>query len=226
MATISTPRPPTPGVVFHGVTWDDYEAMLRIVGERPIRVTYDRGRMEVFMPSFGHEDDAHLLGRMVETLTDELDIPVKAGGTTTHKRRDLDRGTEPDQSYWLRENARHMVGKRQLDLGIDPPPDLVIEVDVTSSSLERLPIFAAMGIPEVWRLAGPSLEFLHLQPDGTYQPRDLSRNFPAVSVAEIARFLDLGRGDEETAWVRSFRAYVRDQLVPRPQERPDGPEQH
>ena len=126
MATVTHPTMPgpaiTPGVVFQGVTWDDYEAMLRIVGERPIRVTYDRGRMEVFMPSFGHEDDAHLLGLMVESLTDELHIPVKAGRSTTHRRRDLDRGTEPDQCYWFGENARHMIGKRQLDLSIDPRP--------------------------------------------------------------------------------------------------------
>ena len=103
MATITRPSAPTlpeptpPGVVFRGVTWGDYEAMLRIVGDRPIRVIYDRGTMEVFMASFGHEDDAHLLGRVVETLTDVLDVPVKSGRTTTHKRSDLDRGTEPDQ---------------------------------------------------------------------------------------------------------------------------------
>jgi hypothetical protein len=93
MATATTPsrkRPPTSsGVVFHGVTWDDYEAMLRIVGERPIRVTYDQGTMEVFMPSFGHECDANLLGRMVDMLTEELAISVVGGGTTTHKWQDL-----------------------------------------------------------------------------------------------------------------------------------------
>lgn len=226
MATITLPSAPNPattsGVLFHGVTWDDYESMLRIVGDRPIRVTYDQGEMEVFMPSFGHEDDAHLLGRMVETLSDELGIAMKAGRTTTHRRRDLDRGTEPDQCYWFGDHARHMIGKRQLDLNVDPPPDLVVEVDVTSSSLLRLPIFAAMGIPEVWRLIGQRLEFLHLQPDGTYQARDSSRNFPTVPVAAIARFLDLGRGDEETAWVRSFRASVRDQLIPPPGGDVDG----
>ena len=184
MATMTRPpapplSDPTPaGIVFREVSWNEYEAMLHIVGERPIRVIYDRGTMEVFMPSFGHAEDAHLLGRVVETLTDAFDIPVKAGRTTTQKRKDLDRGTEPDQCYWLRENARRMVGKRQLDLNVDPPPDLVIEVDVTSSSLKRLPLVAAMGVAEVWRLVGGSLAFLHLQADGTYQACDLSRNFP------------------------------------------------
>jgi Uma2 family endonuclease len=176
-------------------------------------VTFDQGEMEIFKPSFGHEDDSHLLGRMIETLTDELDVPVKAGRTTTHKRKDLNRATEPDQCYWLRQNAQLMVGKRQLDLTVDPPPDLVVEVDVTSSSLARLPIFAAMGIPEVWRLASGVLEFLHLEADGRYEARDMSQSFPTFSVADIARFLEQGRGTEETAWIRSFRAYVRDRLT-------------
>ena len=214
MATVTQPQPAaklipsSSGVVFGGVSWADYEAMLKIVGDRPIRVTYDRGTMEVSMPSFGHEDDAHLLGRIVDTLADQGDIPVKSGRTTTHKRKDLDRGTEPDQCYWFRENARKMVGKRQLDLSVDSPPDLIIEVDVASNSLKRLPLFAAMGVSEVWRLAECSLEFLHLQPDRTYQVSELSRNFPTVAATEVSRFLEEGRSVEETAWVRSFRAYV------------------
>ncbi|MDR3634727.1 MAG: Uma2 family endonuclease [Isosphaeraceae bacterium] len=224
MATIAHSGPSAPGVVFHDATWDDYETMLRLVGDRPIRVTYDQGTMEVFMPSFGHEDDAHLLGRMIETLTDLLDIPMKAGRTTIHKRRDLDRGTEPDQCYWLYDNARRMVGKRQLDLNTDPAPDIVIEVDLTRSSLERLPLFAAMGVPEVWRLAGETLAFLHLQPDGSYQAHDWSRSFPALTVADAARFLDLGRKEEENAWARSFRTFVHDPIVPPPRERANGAE--
>ena len=221
MATASQ-IPLTSGVVFQDVTWDDYEAQLRIVGERPIRVTYDQGTMEVFMPSFGHEDDAYRLGRMVDTLTEELDIAVKAGRTTTHKRQDLDRGAEPDQCYWLGDDARRMAGKRQLDLTIDPPPALAIEVDISHSSLDRLPIFAAIGIPEIWQLTIDSLLFLHLQPDRTYQPRDQSRAFPGLPTAEVARFLEQGRTGEDTAWVRSFRAYVREALIGHPEQRPDG----
>jgi Uma2 family endonuclease len=213
MAT-ATQFPATSGVVFHDMTWDDYEAQLQIVGERPIRVTYDQGTMEVFMPSFGHEDDVYRLGRMVDTLTEELEIPVKAGRTTTHKRRDLDRGAEPDQCYWLGDDARRMAGKRQLDLGFDPAPTLAIEFDITQSSLDRLAIFAVLGIPEVWHLTAGSFQFLHLH-DGSYQALDRSRAFPALPSAEIARFLEEGRTGEDTAWVRSFRRYVREGLVPR-----------
>jgi Uma2 family endonuclease len=111
---------------------------------------------------------------------------------------------------------------REFDFTVDPPPDLVIEVDVTSSSVPRLPIFAALGIPEVWRIDDndDELQFLHLQPDGTYLPQDHSRAFPAFRVAEAARFLEQGQGANKTAWIRTFRAYVRDVLVPRPPARP------
>jgi Uma2 family endonuclease len=216
MATVAAPIPESSGVVFQNVNWADYEAQLRIVGDRPIRVIYDQGTMEVVMPSFGPEDEAYRLGRIIDTLTEELDLAVKAGRTTTHKRQDLDRGVEPDQCYWFAENALRMAGKSRLDLAIDPPPDLAIEVDITRSSLERLPIFGSMGIPEIWRIAAGSLQFLHLQPDGTYQPRDSSLAFPNLSVAQLVPFLDQGRSGEDTTWVRLFRAFVRDVLIHRP----------
>jgi Uma2 family endonuclease len=218
-AATASPRRRTatsPGVVFHDVTWDDYEAMLQIVGERPIRVTYDRGTMEVFMPPFGHEGDAYLLGRMVDMLTEELEISIVGGGTTTHKRQDLGKGAEPDQCYWFRDNARRVRGKRQLDLDVDPVPDLIIEVDVTPTSLDRLQIFAAMGVPEVWRSDGRTLQFLPLQAKGTYRRGTTSRNFPGLSVSSLARFLKQGRTAESVPWIRSFRAFIREQVAPRP----------
>jgi Uma2 family endonuclease len=153
---------------------------------------------------------------MVDTLTEELEIPVEGGGTTTHKRQDLDKGAEPDQCYWLGENARRVRGKRQLDLNVDPVPDLIIEVDVTHTSLDRLKIFAALGVPEVWRSDNRTLQFLHLQADGTYRRRTTSRNFPTLRVSSVARFLKQGRTADKTAWIRSFRAFVREQVVPRP----------
>jgi Uma2 family endonuclease len=190
IATAGSPKrkPAATGVVFHDVTWDDYEAMLRIVGERSIRVTYDQGTMELFVASFGHNSDAYLLGRMVDMLTEELEINMEGGGTTTHKRQDLDKGAEPDKCYWLRDNARRVRGKRSLDFNVDPVPDLIIEVNVTRSSLDRIKIFAAMGVPEVWRSEGRTLQFLHLQANGTYRRRTTSRNFPTLSASSVAQF--------------------------------------
>jgi Uma2 family endonuclease len=190
--------------------------MLRIVGERHIRVTYDQGTMELFMPSFVHDSDDRLLNRMVDMLTEELEIDMVGGGTTTHKRQDLGKGAEPDECYWFRNNARRVRGKRQLDLNVDPAPDLIIEVDVTRTSLDRLKIFAALGVGEVWRWKGRTLQFLHLQADGTYQPRATSRNFPTLRASAVARFLKQGRTMKTMDWVRSFRAFVREHVVPRP----------
>jgi Uma2 family endonuclease len=224
MATATaSPRKRTPtsaGFVFHDVSWDDYEAMLRIVGERPIRVIYDRGDMEIFMPTFRHDNDAFLLGYLACLLAEELGMDFEGGRTTTHKREDLGKGAEPDDCYWFGDKARHMRGKDQLDLTRDPAPDLAVEVDVTRTSLDRLKIFAAMGVPEVWRSTSRSLQFLHLQEDGAYQPRPTSRNFPTLPVSSVARFLKEGRTAAKPDWIRSFRAFVREKVVPG--RRPNG----
>jgi Uma2 family endonuclease len=212
--------PTSSGFVFHDVSWDNYEAMLHIVGDGHIRVTYDQGTLEIFMPTFGHDSDANSLGRMVDMLTEELGVDVEGGDTTTHKRKDLGKGAEPDKCYWFGKNARHMRGKRELDLTRDPAPDLVIGVDVTRTSLDRLKIFAAMGVAEGWRSTSRSLQFLHLQEDGTYQPRPVSRYFPTPPVASVAQFLKDGRTTAKPAWIRSFRAFVREKIVPG--RRPNG----
>jgi Uma2 family endonuclease len=138
------------------------------------------------------------------------------GGTTTHKRQDLEKGAEPDQCYWLRDKAERIRGKRELDLNVDPAPDLVIEVDVARGSLDRIKIFSALRVPEVWRSDGRTLQFLHRQNTGTYRARTRSRNFPTLTVTAAALFLQQGRVTEKTAWIRSLRTYIREQLMSRP----------
>src|SRR5206468_2120268 len=160
-----------------------------------------RGRMEIMSPLKWHGDGSYLLGRMVDTLTDEFNIAVEHADPVTLRRADLEKGVEPDKLYHFGANAERVRGARELDLAVDPPPDLVIEVDVTSSSVPRLPIFAALGIPEVWRIDGEDLRFLHLQADGTYQPRDVSRAFPSLSLSDAARFLEQGRRSDKNAWI-------------------------
>ena len=213
--------PTSSGFVFHDVSWDDYEAMLRIVGERPIRVIYDQGQMEIFMPIVRARQRC-LSPRSHGGHADRRTRCRRRGRrTTTHKRQDLGKGAEPDECYWFGDNARHMRGKRQLDLNRDPAPDLIIEVDVTRTSLDRLKIFAAMGVPEVWRSTGRSLQFLHLQADGTYQPRTTSRSFPTLPVSSVAQFLkEVADRRHRPTWIRSFRAFVREKVVPG--QRPNG----
>jgi Uma2 family endonuclease len=213
--------PPLPGVVIEDATWSDYEDQLRIVGNRPIRINYDCGRMEIMSPIQHHGSGSYLLGKMVDILIDELDISYEPVDPVTYRRPDLEKGVEPDKAYHFRANADRVRGKRTLDLTIDPPPDLVIEVDVTASSIPRLPIFAALGISEVWRVEGEELLFLHLQIDGTYQTRAQSLAFPTFPLADAARFLELGQKSDKKTWIRQFRAWVREVLVPLHQDQED-----
>lgn len=208
LASLETSVAP-PGVVFHGSTWDDYEAMLRLVGDRPIRVTYDRGRMEIMSPIWRHGGVSYLLGRLIDIWTEEQGIAVEAADPVTFQRPDLEKGVEPDKCYYLGPNAARVRGKDRLEMGVDPPPDLVIEADITRSSIDRLAIYAALGVREVWRFDGQALALLELGDDATYRPRDDSLNFPGLSLEVIARFLAQARSEDKTAWARSFRAHVR-----------------
>src|SRR5205814_2592043 len=129
------------------------------------------------------------------TLTEELGREVLSGGATTLRRRLEKRGLEPDECFWI-QNEAAVRGVRRLNLRVHPPPDLAIEVDVTNSSLDRMGIYAALGVPEVWRLDEPSLTFHVLGPDGRYALVTHSRSFPQVTPADLMRFLTL-LGQEE-----------------------------
>src|SRR2546423_1122100 len=122
-------------LLLSGVDWHTYTRLLRAFAERPaVRLTYDRGELEIMSPLLKHDDDAEMLGRFVVALTEELKLPLKHGGSTTLRRRKRHRGIESDECYWI-ANAHKMAGKRRLDLRRDPPPDLAVEVDVSKSSL-------------------------------------------------------------------------------------------
>src|SRR5436190_2473960 len=133
-------------------------------------------------PTLEHDDDGRFLGDLVFVLTEELGLPLKRGGSTTLRRRLRRRGVEADACFWI-ANAHRMAGRRRLDLRTDPPPDLAVEVDVTHSSMNRLGIYAALGVPEVWRLDGDSLTFHVLGADGAYAAAGASKSFPLVEPA-------------------------------------------
>ena len=194
-----------------GATWADYEAMLRIIGERRIFVNYDHGVMEVMVPSHLHETIGDFLGLIVDILTEELEIPCEAGGSTTHRREDLETGVEPDRCFWLHAKATSMLGRRDLDLTIDPAPSLVIEVNYASSSVDRMVIFAALGVEEVWRFHR-GLELLVLE-GGGYRLTDRSLNFPMLTLAEANRLLENTEMMGRVPWMRTFRQHVRENLV-------------
>jgi Uma2 family endonuclease len=196
-------------LVLTNVDWKTYTRLLRTFDERPsLRLTYDRGTLEIMTLTYGHESWGYVLGRMVDVLTEELGLPIAGGGSTTFRRKKRRRGLEPDQCYWITHEAQ-VRGKLRIDLRMDPPPDLAIEVDVTSSSLNRMGIYAALGVPEVWRFDGQAVSFHILNAAGDYEIRPNSALFPKVSSADILRFLLLRGHLEVNALLRQFRAWVR-----------------
>jgi Uma2 family endonuclease len=207
MATVQAPAEQR--LVLYGVAWRTYERLLRAFADRPgVRLTFDRGVLEIMTLSHEHENRGHLLGRLVVALTEEQNLPVKGGGSTTFRRRRLQRGLEPDECYWIASEAL-VRGKDNLDLRVDPPPDLALEVDVTHSSLDRLAIYAALRIPEVWRLESTSIVCHLLGSDGRYTVSPGSRAFAGLAPADLVPFLALRGQMDENAIVRQFRAWVR-----------------
>ncbi|MBK8979132.1 MAG: Uma2 family endonuclease [Planctomycetes bacterium] len=209
---MSVSSPPREHVLLEGVSWATYVRLRAELDPRPIRLTYDDGRLEIVSPGQRHERDRKHLAQLFEVLTEELDVPRESCGSTTWQREDLLKGLEPDECYWI-QNADVIAIKGVVDLAVDPPPDLAIEVDVTSSSLDRMRIYAALGVPEVWRWKDDELTAWVLGPDRRYAPAERSFAIPRVVVAELGAFVVAGRRGGELAWIRGFRRWVRERLA-------------
>jgi Uma2 family endonuclease len=192
-----------------GIDWPSYVAFSDLLGERHIRVTYDRGEMELMTVSPEHERSKHLLGRLIEALTEELDIDIAGYGSMTCRRERQERALEPDECYWI-THEEAVRGRTEIDFDEDPPPDLVLEVEISRSLLDRMRLYATLGVPEVWRWDGQTLRVCLLGKDGRYRENHASRAFPFLPVAELVRFLSL-EGRSETRLIREFRAWVREQ---------------
>lgn len=216
MAATSRPRtsriPFERRFVLEGVRWRTYESLLKDLEHSNVRLTYDRGRLEFMAPALIHEANKRGLGRLIETMTEALNIPIRSGGSTTFRQKLKKRGLEPDECYWL-EHEPAIRGKTELDLDLDPLPDLAIEVENTKSAVDKLAVYAALGFPEVWRYNGESIQVFRLQADGTYLRLDQSPQFPFLALADLVRFLRLLDTTDETTWIRGFRAWVLETLA-------------
>ncbi len=214
--TAPTLTPTTPTftgrVLLEGISWHTYEQLLAEMGNsRTIRLCYDRGLLEIMTPLLDHENPKEMLTALVGVLAEELNIEILRAGSTTLKRPDLAKGAEPDSSFYI-QNEPLVKGKTQIDLTTDPPPDLVVEIDVSSSSVDREGIYAAMGVPEIWRCDRGVVKFLQLD-GGKYIIVERSLAFPLLSVREITQFLSQSQTIGETTLLRSFRAWVRQVLA-------------
>ena len=205
------PRHTAPGgrVLLHDVPWEMYARLVKsFEGKRNVRLTYDRGSLEIMAPSFEHDDDGDFLADLAKILIEEFGLPIRRGGSVTLRRKRLRKGIEPDRCFWI-ANASKLEGVRQLDLRIHPPPDLAIEVDVTNPSLDRFGIYAKLGVPELWRLDGDELTF-HLLDGKKYVVTPTSRTFSGITPNDLMVFVQQGRGaaDQGIA-TRAFRAWVK-----------------
>jgi len=210
MATVATPKVPAEQRFrISGIDWPTYVAFSDLLDERHIRITYDRGEMELMTTSHEHERGKKRLARLIEALTEELAIDILGGGSMTCRREDMERGFEPDECYWIEHEAA-MRDRDEIDFTRDPPPDLAIEVEISRSTIPRLPLYASLGVSEVWRWDGERLQVGLLGDDRQYHYGDDSRTFPFLPLAEAVRFLRM-REVSETQVVRAFRQWVREQ---------------
>jgi Uma2 family endonuclease len=196
-------------VTLQGMTWQAYQQILHALPEsRAARLTYDRGTLEITMPLEDHEYASELIGLFIRILVGQMGMKLKSMRSTTLDREDLERGAEPDNAYYIRNQPK--VAGRKVNLAQDPPPDLVVEVDITHSDIDKNRLYAAMGVPELWRYDGRKWRVYQLQGD-IYQESDRSPTFPEIEKADLYQFLDEAQQDEIEA-EQAFRARVRARL--------------
>jgi Uma2 family endonuclease len=202
--------PPEARVILHNVSWLLYEQLLAEHEDRSSpRFAYDRGELEITVPSYEHEELNRLIDNCIAIIALEWNIEYCNAGSTTFKREDLERGFEPDSCFYV-QHAGQIAGKKRLDLTVDPPPDLVLEIDITHPSLDKLSIFAAVGVPEVWRYDGDRVRMLRLA-DSSYVEHEQSLAFPGLQSEHLAELLAASQQMSRTAWLRHVRTWAQTQ---------------
>jgi Uma2 family endonuclease len=195
-------------VVLKNISWQTYQSLIIDFEREPaMRLTYDCGTLEIRMPLAPHETYKKILGRLIETATEELDLEIRSLGSLTCSREDLAKGLEPDQCYYI-QNEAVVRGIEQIDLTKLPPPDLAVEIDITSSSLDRFSIYADLKVPEIWRYDGQLLVIYGLL-GNEYIMQDSSIALPLLKTADILQFLSLSASVGENNLVKQFRQWLR-----------------
>ena len=195
-------------VIFHHLNWQGYQQILQAIGDRrSAHLTYDRGTLEITMPLEEHEFYRELIGRFIYFLVAELGLKIKTMGSTTLDREDLERGAEPDNAYYIQNQPR--VAGKTVNLQQDPPPDLVVEVDITHTDINKRALYASIGVPEFWRFNGQVWRIYQLQ-GGQYQEVEMSPTFSLVPKTKLYEFLAQAQEDEVAA-EQSLRKWLQKQ---------------
>ncbi|NES95186.1 MAG: Uma2 family endonuclease [Desertifilum sp. SIO1I2] len=202
--------PPGQRVLLQDVNWEEFVAILQDLGEhRVTRIAYDDGLLEIMSPLPEHEYFKETLGDAIKDIAETLELNYESYGSTTWRQQAKQAGLEPDNCFYFQNEAR-VRGKLQFDLNQDPPPDLALEIDITSPSLERFPIYARLGVPELWCYNGEALKIYQLQ-EGQYIEVEQSSIFPQLNISELPQLIENYRSVGRLALRRAIRAWVRQQ---------------
>ncbi len=194
--------------VLYGVSWEIYAEMVAEHRDSQFpRLTYDSGILEIIMSnSLQHEEDSRNLAALFEQIAFELEINFRRNGSTTFRRKNISKGFEPDSCFYI-QSLEKIAGKEDLDTETDPPPDLIIEINKTSSSVPRMPIFAAFGVAEVWRFTKKQVKFYVLR-EGVYLESKMSLALPILTGEQATEFLLAAREISSTAWLKRIRDWT------------------
>lgn len=194
------------------ISWQTFKVMLAEMGsQRQNRIAYQSGTVEIMTPLMPHENSNRIIEGFVVVMCEELGLEIKRTGSLTLTRDDLERGGEPDSSYYI-QNESLVRNKENIDLATDPPPDLVLEVEYSRSAIDKLALYAAMEIPELWRFNGSVLRVYTLADRRQYTEVEFSPTFNPIPVREIPHFLQQAKAKGENATSLDFRTWVRQQI--------------
>jgi Uma2 family endonuclease len=201
--------PPDEIIRLSGISWKTYETLLEELSDRRFRLTYNRGNLEIMAPSPEHELSKEVLGRFIDTIAEELEVNIYPLGSTTFKQPQLS-GAEPDECFYIR-NIAAVQGKKRLNMEEDPAPDLILEIDITSSSQNRLQVYTDLKVAEVWIYNGEFLVVQQLQ-NGSYITAPTSQFFGDLSIPDINSWLQRSTTMDYLTLVKAFRNWVRSQI--------------
>ena len=194
-------------LVLYDVSWDEYEEILVQMESKPAcHVSYNNGVLKIMSPRSDHEYPKDVALRLVSVYAEELDIMLESYGSTTYRERKKAKGAEPDTSFYV-QNAARMIACDDIRLEKDPPPDVVVEVDTTNESLDKFEIYAALGVPEIWRFDGRRFHIFVLQ-EGRYSDTGSSIALPLVTADVLTEYLERGKSEGQTAMLKAFRRFL------------------
>lgn len=199
-------------LLLHEVPWESYRGVARLLADKNLRMTYDAGTFEVRPLPPDHEERARFLIRLLEAVFEEMSLEVRGFGAAPCQSVRAAKGLQPDACWYVAKEGL-MAGREGMDLERDPPPDMALEVETTSSTLDRMSVYAGLGIPEVWRWDGKQLTLFRLDRKNGYRESQASQALTGFPAKELQRFFKLSRDNNKAKVLREFRLWIREKYL-------------